>query len=115
MKPLLEPAALPDFFTAFFSAAVVILAGAGYALLYAWGKIKNDRRFLAGAAASYAVLAAAVAALSAALHLQGYWHLLTTLMLAGYLLAPPTVWRLCIGTHDLEQATHNNPEEGEPP
>ncbi|WP_054774037.1 hypothetical protein [Methylogaea oryzae] len=113
---MLEPAALPDFFTAFFSAAMVILAGAGYALLYAWGEIKSDRRFRIGAALSYAVLAAATAALSKALHLQGHWLWLAALMLGGYLLAPLAVWRLCVGTHALEHVTQSNPEEeGESP
>jgi len=36
---MIEPVALKDFFITFFSAALIIMAGASYALLFAWSKV----------------------------------------------------------------------------
>ena len=38
---MIEPVELKDFFITFFSAALVILSGAGYAGLYAWAKLRG--------------------------------------------------------------------------
>jgi hypothetical protein len=40
---MIEPVALENFFITFFSAALVILSGAGYAALYAWAKLSQRR------------------------------------------------------------------------
>lgn len=96
---MLVPAGLPDFFVAFFAAALVILAGACYALFYAWARLAGKRLFLLLASGFYLVLIASTFALSRALHLEGRWLVLTALMLLGYLFAPPAIWRLCTATH----------------
>lgn len=96
---MLVPAGLPDFFAAFFSAALIILAGACYALFYAWARLAGKRAFLLLAGGFYLVLIASTFALSRALHLEGHWRVLIALILLGYLFAPPAIWRLCTATH----------------
>jgi hypothetical protein len=100
---MIEPVALQDFFLTFFSAATIILAGAGYAGLYAWARLRRKPRLLLWAYACYAVLAAATFALAQAAHLSGDWRILVELMLAGYLLAPWGIWKLCAASHREEE------------
>lgn len=99
---MIEPVALQDFFITFFSSALVILFGAGYAGLYAWAKLRGNRRLLPWAYACYAALAASTLVLARAAHLDGEWRILVGLMLAGYLLAPPGIWKLCAASHHEE-------------
>jgi len=96
---VIEPVALQDFFITFFASALVILFGAGYAGLYAWAKLRGKPGLLFWAYACYAVLAAAVAVLARAAHFSGEWRILAGLMLAGYLLAPMGIWKLCQASH----------------
>ena len=103
---MIEPVALQDFFVTFFSAAAVILFGAGYAGLFAWARLGNRRHLMPWAYACYATLAIAVYALAQAAHLHGNWTLVTVLMLLGYLLAPHAIWHLCAATHRAEHAEH---------
>lgn len=99
---MIEPVALQDFFITFFSAAAVIMFGAGYAALFAWARLGGRRRLMPWAYACYGLLAGAVFFLAGAAHLNGMWSVVTTLMLAGYLLAPHAIWHLCTATHDTE-------------
>jgi len=99
---MIEPVALKDFFITFFAAALVILSGAGYAGLYAWSKLRGKPSLLAWAYACYAVLAASTLVLARTAHLDGEWQILVWLMLAGYLLAPVGIWKLCSTTHPGE-------------
>ena len=96
---MIEPVALQDFFVTFFSSALVILFGACYAGLYAWAKLRGKPSLLLWAYACYAALVASTLALARAAHLHGEWQILVGLMLAGYLLAPWGVWRLCADSH----------------
>ena len=101
---MIEPVALQDFFVTFFSAAAVILFGAGYAGLFAWARLGNRRYLMPWAYGCYATLAIAVYALAGAAHLHGNWTVVTVLMLLGYLLAPHAIWHLCAATHRTEHA-----------
>lgn len=96
---MIEPVELKDFFITFFSAALIILFGAGYAGLYAWARLHDKPRLLFWAYASYAVLAGATFLLAQATHLNGHWRVLVGLMLLGYLLAPLGIWKLCVYSH----------------
>lgn len=102
---MIEPVALQNFFITFFSAAAVILCGAGYAGLFAWARLGNRRQLMRWAYASYAALAVAVYALAVATNLDGVWIAIASLMLFGYLLAPHAIWHLCVATHQ-----HEHPE-----
>lgn len=96
---MIEPVELKDFFITFFAAASIILCGAGYAGLYAWSKLRGKPGLLLWAYACYAALACATFVLARATHLNGQWQALVGLMLAGYLLAPMGIWKLCAASH----------------
>lgn len=103
---MIEPVALKDFFLTFFSAAMVIVAGALYALLFAYARVKRRPRLIPLAYAAYLGLVVSVLALATVANLfaTGFWTLIVVLMLVGYLLAPHAIWHLCVGTHAQECA-----------
>ena len=104
---LIEPVALTDFLATFWAAAGVIISGAGYALLYAWAKLRRQRNLLWGAGVFFILLTGCVLVLVQTAHLEGHWQILAVLMLAGYLVAPPAIFRLCQVTH-VHESTHFN-------
>lgn len=108
---MIEPVALKDFFLTFFSAAMVILSGALYALLFAYSRVKQRPRLMPLAYAAYLGLVASVVvlALTANLFATGFWAFLVVLMLVGYLLAPHAIWHLCVGTHAHESRAFQPP------
>lgn len=101
---MIEPANLANFFTIFFSSAMVIMLGALYALLFAFARIKGNARLMPLAYLSYAGLFASTLFLADAANLlrHPFWTVVVVFMLVGYLLAPHAIWHLCVGTHDLE-------------
>lgn len=96
---MIEPVALQDFFVAFFSSALIILAGAGYALLFAWSKVNSNARIRMFAYLSYLVLVLSVIELTQVAHFSGYWLLISIGMVVGYFFAPIGIWHLCVRTH----------------
>lgn len=103
---MIEPVALKDFFLTFFSAAMVILTGGLYALLFAYSRVKSRPGLMPLAYASYIGLFISVLTLAYAANLlnHGFWVAIVILMLVGYLLAPHVIWHLCVGTHQDEAA-----------
>ncbi len=101
---MIEPVALKDFFLTFFSAAMVIMTGALYALLFAFARVKHRPRLMPLAYLAYLGLFASVMVLAYAANLfsSGFWIFIVLLMLVGYLLAPHAIWHLCVGTHAYE-------------
>lgn len=95
----MDPVAPAHLATAMAAAALTVIAGAAYALLFALGRLRGDRRLGLAAYLAYGLLVAAVLTLAGTLQLTGIWQGLVGAMLAGYLLAPHGVWRLCLGTH----------------
>ncbi|MDT8407859.1 MAG: hypothetical protein RQ715_11480 [Methylococcales bacterium] len=106
---MIEPVALEDFFVTFFSSALIILTGAGYAACWAGYQLTVRRVFLGWAVVCYLGLLAALWVLTRAAHFQGHWQWLTWILATGYLLAPILIGRLTAGTHT---STKNN--RGEP-
>jgi hypothetical protein len=96
---MIEPVALQDFFTTFFVSALIILAGASYALLFAWSKVNPKAAIKISAYFSYAILVVAVTILSQTAHFTGYWLAISWLMIIGYFFAPIIIWHLCVKTH----------------
>lgn len=98
---MIEPVALKDFFITFFSAAMVIMTGGLYALLFAYARVKNRPRLMLLAYTSYVglVISVLVLAMAANLFNTGFWTVIVLLMLIGYLVAPHAIWHLCVGTH----------------
>lgn len=107
--PMIEPVELEDFFLNLLSAAMIVLAGAGYAGLYAWGKLTRRPGFVISAYASYACLAGAVWVLAETSHFEDFWRVVAGLMLIGYFAAPLAIWRLCTATHAAEHSEHDRP------
>lgn len=102
---MIEPVALKDFFLTFFSAAMVIMTGALYALLFAYARVKHRPRLMPLAYLAYLGLFASVAVLAFVANLlnSGFWSFIVLLMLIGYLLAPHAIWHLCVGTHEHDE------------
>lgn len=99
---MIEPAGLANFFTIFFSSAMVIMLGALYALLFAYSRIKSVPFLMLLAYLSYAGLFVSTLMLANAANLLAYpmWATVVVFMLVGYLLAPHAIWHLCVGTHE---------------
>ncbi|MGR9046579.1 MAG: hypothetical protein ACU83N_14910 [Gammaproteobacteria bacterium] len=96
---MIEPVALKDFFITFFSSALIILAGAAYALLFAWSKVNSNKRIQFLAYLAYLVLVLSVIELTRAANFSGYWLIISIGMVAGYFFAPIGIWHLCVKTH----------------
>lgn len=96
---MIQPVALQDFFITFFSSALIILAGASYALLFAWSKAKPSIWIRFAAYMSYLVLILAVIELTRAAQFQDYWLMISAVMVIGYFFAPMGIWHLCVNTH----------------
>ena len=60
------------------------MAGASYALLFAWSKVNSNSRIKIAAFASYVVLIASVIALTRAANFSGYWLMISIAMVVGY-------------------------------
>lgn len=101
---MIEPASLANFFTIFFTSAMVIMLGALYALLFAFSRIKKDTRLIPLAYLSYVGLFVSTLFLADAANLLKHpiWAAIVIFMLVGYLLAPHAIWHLCVGTHATE-------------
>ena len=104
---MVEPVVAQNILLAAMAGAMVVLFGAIYAALFAWSKIKKNPRFMIAAYLSYLIFVVFTILLAYTLHLTGFWYLIVALMIFGYLLAPHGVWRLCVGTHKVE---NNNSE-----
>ncbi|GAB6066937.1 hypothetical protein JCM13664_02550 [Methylothermus subterraneus] len=97
---MIEPVAREHFFLFFFTAAGMILAALGYALLYALARRYRRRALFWGACVAYGVLTAAALTLARLANLTDDWRVLVILLLLGYGLAPVLIWRLCVATHE---------------
>lgn len=104
---MIEPVAMANFFTVFFSAAMVIMTGALYALLFAYSRMKHSPRLMPLAYIAYLGLVVSVMTLANAANLfnNTFWTVIVGLMLVGYLVAPHAIWHLCVGTHAEDTAT----------
>ncbi len=112
-----EPVLASNIMLSAMAGAMMILFGAFYAFFFAFSRLKNNHRHLLLAYASYGVFAAFTLVLMHTLNLEGYWRILTFLLLVGYLLAPHGIWHLCVGTHKHktgEKAASRKPDTPSP-
>jgi multidrug transporter EmrE-like cation transporter len=98
---MVEPVETKDLMLAVIAGAMVVLLGAFYALAFAMGKLNRQRWLVGVAYCIFAGLGVSVFILAHALHLGGYWQIVTITMLIGYLLAPQAIWKLTVGTHEV--------------
>jgi hypothetical protein len=101
-----NPADIKEIATAAMASGGIVFFGALYAIFYALGRLRADRRFSLIGFGSYGGLVACTVLLTEALVLRGMWLLLIPALLLGYLIAPPFIWRLCHAVH-----RHDDPVE----
>lgn len=94
-----EALSLKEIFFSTIAGAAIVLMGAMYSLFFALAKLHGSRMFDVAALGSFALLAVAVYVLSISLALEGFWVLVTAVMLVGYFFLPRAIWHLCVGTH----------------
>jgi hypothetical protein len=61
--------------------------------------VNPNFRIKIAAYVSYAVLILSVAELTRAAQFQGYWLIISFVMVIGYFFAPIGIWHLCVKTH----------------
>jgi hypothetical protein len=88
--------------------AMVVLAGALYAGVYAIGKVSNSVSLVRLSYLFYGVLVVSVLVLARTLNFSGIWNWVAVVMLTGYLIAPLGIWKLCVGTHVDSHGNHLN-------
>lgn len=86
--------------------AMVILAGALYAAVFAIGKLSAKPALVRLSYLFYGILVVAVLVLARSLEFTGAWNLLVVLLVVAYLIAPHLIWKLCVATHDSDDANH---------
>jgi len=90
------------------SGAMVVLAGALYAAVFAIGRLAENNNLVRLSYLFYGVLVVSVLVLARTLNFSGLWNGLVVMLLVAYLLAPQAIWKLCVGTHGL--APHDKDE-----
>jgi ABC-type glycerol-3-phosphate transport system permease component len=98
-KGMFEPVEINDILISVMAGALVVMFGALYALAFAIGRLHGSRIIVRLAYLFFAMLVVSALTLAATLHLTGIWQIVTAVILAGYLLAPHAIWKLCVGTH----------------
>ena len=96
---MIESIELRGLFLGTLSGALVVLAGAFYALFFALAAIQRKGGFWIAAGLSFTVLTGSVVVLAHSLDFSGVWLLVAAVMLVAYFLAPIGIWKLCQGTH----------------
>ena len=98
-----DPVEIQRIALAAFTAGMVVLFGACYAILLALSKLRRDNTLQQLSSLSYLALAASVLALGWLLRFDGIWLVLIAVLLVGYYIAPRFIWRLSVATHDSEE------------
>lgn len=86
--------------------AMVVLAGALYAAVFAIGKFSDNPALVKLSYLFYAVLFVSTLVLARTLDFSGVWNGVAAVMLIGYLIAPQAIWKLCVGTHGGARDDH---------
>lgn len=91
--------------------AMVILAGALYAAVFAIGKMADKAGMVKLSYIFYGVLVVSVLVLARSLEFSGVWNLLTVVLLVGYFISPHAIWKLCEGTHAGHEDEHDEAKQ----
>ena len=110
---MFEPVEVNDILISVIAGALVVLFGALYALALALGRLNGSKVLIGLAYGFFALLAVAALILADALRLTGFWQMVTAVIVAGYLLAPHAIWKLCAGTHPERLASRAMQATGE--
>ena len=99
----MDPVDVQQIATAALLCGGIIFFGAAYAIFYALGMLRQDRRLLNISYASYFCLLLATIGVAIVMHLTGWWMALVIGILAGYLIAPRFIWKLSVAVHSEEE------------
>lgn len=84
----------------------ILVTGLGYALFLALARLRGAsrlRRIFNGISlASFALLVASVIGFSLVMNFNGWWYVVSGLMVCGYFIAPRFIWRLTETMHEDE-------------
>ena len=94
-----DPIALQDLFLGTISGAVIVLAGAFYAVFLALAGLQGKQTYRIAAYIAFGVLTCSVLVFVDALMLENIWIAVAVTMVIGYFFLPRAVWRLCVATH----------------
>jgi len=83
--------------------SAILVTALGYAVFLALARLRGAshlRRLLNGISlGSFALLVASVIAFSYVMNFDGWWHVISGLMVCGYFVAPRFIWRLTETMH----------------
>ena len=96
---MIDPVVSESILIAAMAGALVVVFGAMFAILFAFARLKNNKRLMYMAYLCYSLLVVSVVMLSRVLNLDGFWSVITIIMLAGYFAGPHAIWKLCVKTH----------------
>ncbi len=86
--------------------SAILVTALGYAIFLALARLRGAshlRRLLNGISlGSFALLVASVIAFSNVMNFDGWWYVISGLMVCGYFVAPRFIWRLTETMHEEE-------------
>ena len=112
---MIDPVVSHSILIAAFAGAAIVVFGALYAILFAFARLRRQRGLILLAYSAYGMMVIAVFVLARVLHLDGMWTGIVVVMLAGYLLGPYAIWKLCIKTHQSNRAVDSHTYDGSNP
>ena len=101
-----EPVLAQQFLLAVIASTLIVMFSALYAFAFAWARLRQRPYLMPVAYAFYACLTAAALILARAFHFSEFWFSIVFIMLAGYLLAPHAIWRLCLASKEPDKPSN---------
>ena len=86
--------------------SAILVTGLGYALFLALARLRGASRlrrvFNGISLGSFVLLVASVIGFSLVMNFDGWWYVISGLMVVGYFIAPRFIWRLTETMHEEE-------------
>lgn len=86
--------------------SAILVTGLGYAIFLALARLKSTARlqrvFNGISLGSFALLVVSVVSFSYVMNFNGWWYVISGLMVCGYFIAPRFIWRLTETMHEDE-------------
>ena len=86
--------------------SAILVTGLGYALFLALARLRGASRlrrvFNGISLGSFVLLVASVIGFSLVMNFDGWWYVISGLMVVGYFIAPRFIWRLTETMHEGE-------------
>jgi len=101
---MIDPVELQRIAGAALSAGGSVLFGAAYAICLALGRLKGLAILRPLSYFAYLALVAVTVLFAWAMNLTGGWAVLAVVLLVGYFVAPRSIWRLSVATHESSES-----------